>query len=412
MNKRILAYLLTITAALTVTMLLILFIMHPPMGDLLELGKLLGMTALISGTVGYLSHRLGWWRQFRSLTAAFAVSYVVAAGLTLLNVWLTAQLMFINQHDLSLAILLLFFASGISVSFGIFIASSSTQAIRVLAQGAEQLSEGDFSIRVPVTGQDEIARLAERFNSMASRLQDAAAAEKALNDTRRNLVAWASHDLRTPLSSLRAMIDALAEGVADDPATQKRYLHQSQAEIERMSRLINDLFELAQLDAGGLALIHETASLSDLISDALGSFAENARSRGIRLTGSVTPGLPEFRFAPDKISRVLNNLLDNALRHTPENGEIQVTADTKEDHVQVSVSDTGSGIAPEDADRIFDHFYRGEKSRSRDGYDRGGSGLGLAIAKSIVEAHGGAIWLDRTISAGTTIHFTLPFAQE
>lgn len=408
MNKRILAYLLTVIAVVIGTLLLIFFVMHPPMGDLVELGKLLGITAVISAAVGYLSLRLGWWRQFRSLASAFAVSYLIAAGLTLLNVWWTARLMFINQHDLSLATMLLIFASGISVSFGIFIANSSTQALRTLARGAKELSEGDFSTRVPVDGQDEIARLADRFNHMATRLEQAAAAEKALDETRRNLVAGASHDLRTPLSSLRAMIDALAEGVADDPETQKRYLRQSQAEIDRMSRLINDLFELAQFDAGAPALAFEPASLQDLISDALESFTEKARSRRIRLSGSAPDDLPAVHIAVDKIGRVLNNLIDNALQYTPADGAIEIMATHQTDRVTVAVSDTGPGIAAEDRDRIFDHFYRGEKSRSRSGYAHGGSGLGLAIAKSIVEAHGGEIYLVPEAGPGTTITFTLP----
>ncbi len=407
-NTRILAYLLTVTAAVVVTMLLMFLVMNPPMGDLLELGKLLGITAIISAVVGYLSHRLGWWRQFRSLAGAFAVSYLISAGLTLINVWVTARLMFINEHDLSLATLLLIFASGISVSFGVFIANSSTLALKNLSRGAEELSAGDFSTRVPVDGQDEIARLTERFNIMAERLEQAADAEKSLNETRRNLVAWASHDLRTPLSSLRAMIDALAEGVADDPETQKRYLRQSQAEIDRMSRLINDLFELAQLDAGGPALVFEATALPDLISDALEGFTGRAHSKGIQLSGTADPELPLVNVATDKIGRVLNNLIDNALRYTPKGGSVSVAANNEGQRIVISVCDTGTGIAPEDRDRIFEHFYRGEKSRSRAGYDVGGSGLGLAIAKSIVEAHGGEIWLDCEVPSGTTIRFSLP----
>lgn len=408
MNNRILVYLLTIAAVMALTLLLVLLVMNPPMGDLIELGRLLGVTAVISAGVGYISHRLGWWRQFRSLSGALAVSYMIAAGLTLLNVWLTARLMFINQHDFSLAILLLLFASGISVSFGVFIASSSTQALQALVRGAKQLSEGDFSTRVPIDGHDEIARLAESFNHMVARLEQAAATEKALDEARRNLIAWASHDLRTPLSSLRAMVDALAEGVVEDTETRKRYLRQSQHEIHRMSLLINDLFELAQLEAGGQVFDFEAASLSDLISDSLESFAARARSAGVLLNGTADPAIDPVRMAPDKIGRVLNNLLDNALRYTPQGGEVCVEAGLENGEVVVCVRDTGTGIPPEDREHVFDRFYRGEKSRSRHGFSQGGTGLGLAIAKGIVEAHNGAIWLDTGIETGTAIRFTLP----
>jgi signal transduction histidine kinase len=175
-----------------------------------------------------------------------------------------------------------------------------------------------------------------------------------------------------------------------------------------MSRLIDDLFELAQLDSGGLVLACEAASISDLISDALEGFNERARTAGIRLEGSASPGIDPVFMAPDKIGRVLNNLIENALRHTPEGGAVVVAADLNTGNVIVSVADTGSGIDPEDRTRIFERFYRGEKSRNREGYGRGGAGLGLAISKGIIEMHGGSIWLDEDRPAGTRIAFSLP----
>ena len=408
MNKQILVYLLTILAVVAGTLLLIALVMNPPMGDLIELGRLLGVTAVISAGIGYLTYRFGLWRQFRSLSRALAVSYLIAAGLTLLNVWLTARLMFINEHDLSLATLLLLFAAGISVAFGIFISGSSMQALNLLAYSARRVSGGDLTTRVPEDGRDEIAQLSVAFNEMVGRLEAAAASERALEEARRDLVAWASHDLRTPLASLRAMTDSLVEGVVDDAETARRYLRQSQQEIARMNRLIDDLFELAQLDSGGLVLACEAASLSDLISDALESFTEQARSAGIELEGRAAPGIDPVFMGPDKIGRVLNNLIENALRHTPEGGSVRVAAELAAQDIVVSVADTGPGIDPEDRPRIFERFFRSEKSRNREGYDRGGAGLGLAISKGIVEAHGGSIWLDDGVASGTKITFSLP----
>ncbi|HUF37744.1 MAG TPA: ATP-binding protein [Anaerolineales bacterium] len=408
MNKQIVVYLLTILAALTGTLLLIAVVMNPPMGDLVELGRLLGVTAVISAGVGYLTYRFGLWRQFRSLSRALAVSYLIAAGLTLLNVWLTARLMFINEHDLALATLLLLFGAVISVSFGIFISGSSMQALNMLARGARRVSDGDLTTRVPEDGRDEIAQLSADFNEMVRRLEAAAAGERALEQARRDLVAWASHDLRTPLASLRAMIDALVDGVADDAETARRYLRQSQQEIARMSRLIDDLFELAQLDTGGLALSCEAASISDLISDALEGFTEPARSAGVHLKGTAAPGVDPVFMAPDKIARVLTNLIENALGYTPAGGSVTVAAGLREAQVVVSVADSGAGIALEDRPRVFERFFRGEKSRTRERDDRGGGGLGLAISKGIVEAHGGSIWLNEMHSPGTMISFSLP----
>jgi signal transduction histidine kinase len=336
----------------------------------------------------------------------------LAGGLTLFNVWITARLMFINQHDLALGSLLLVFAGGISVGFGYFLSNAITQALEVLVSGVEQLSQGDFSTRVPVSGQDEVSRLATAFNQMAARLEDAVEAERALEEARRNLVAWASHDLRTPLTSMRVMLDALVDEVVDDPETISRYLRQSQTEIDRMSTLIDDLFELAQLDAGNLDLDFEWINLSDLVSDTLESFAARANASDLNLEGYVSPHVGLVWAAPDKLSRVMDNLTGNALRHTPKGGRICIRAEIKGEQVLISVEDNGSGINETDLPYIFDRFYRGERSRSRNGDYATGSGLGLAIVKGLVEAHGGEIWVDSHPGEGAKFTFTLPRPKE
>ncbi|HLF01645.1 MAG TPA: HAMP domain-containing sensor histidine kinase, partial [Anaerolineales bacterium] len=229
----------------------------------------------------------------------------------------------------------------------------------------------------------------------------------------RDLVAWASHDLRTPLTSLRAMIDALTDRVVTDPDTVARYMAQCQTEIGRMNAIIDDLFELAQLDTGHLFLKLEQASLGDLISDTLEGFGLRARDRGVSLTGNVEAGIDPVCLAPEKIGRVLQNLVENALRHTPTGGTIHLHACRHNGSVVVSVRDTGEGISAKDLPRVFERFYRGERSRSREGYsgDSGpsaGAGLGLAIARGLVEAHGGKIWAESEPGKGATLSFSLP----
>ena len=398
-------FVLGIAAILILTVVLFMLIMRPPRGDLLYLALYLSITSLGSAIFGFVSHKMGWWRRLPRLSYALILGYVLAGGLTLFNVWITARLMFINQHDLALGSLLLVFAGGISIAFGYFLSNAITQALNMLVQGAQRLSQGDFSTRVPIDGKDEIAHLAQTFNHMAAKLEQAAEDERALDEARRNLVAWASHDLRTPLTSLRAMIDALADGVVTGPETTTRYLRQSQNEITRMSKLIDDLFELAQLDAGHIDLELEWITLSDLISDTLESFAAQADSRSVTLAGFVTPEVDPVWGAPDKLSRILNNLLANALRYTLDGGTINLHASIDDDKVLIQVKDNGSGITPKDLPHIFDRFYRGERSRSRDG---GGVGLGLAIVKGLVEAHGGNIWVESQIEHGSTFRFTLP----
>jgi signal transduction histidine kinase len=402
-------YFLTILIAIAFTLVLVEVIMHPPSADLLGLGMLLTLTGLVSAILGFLSHRLEWWRHLRSIHYALTLGYLFAAGLIMFNVWLTAQLMFINDHDLALGTMLLIFASAISVSIGYFLSRSITQRLGDLVAATRKLSEGDFSIRVPVTGRDEVAQLSSAFNEVVARLEEAERAERALDEARRDLVAWASHDLRTPLTSLRAMIDAMAEGVADDPDTVARYLRQSQVEIDRMSALVDDLFQVAQLDTGLMELHCSRASLADLISDTLQAFSAGAQERGVALTGAVEPGVDPVWMAPEKISRVLQNLVSNAIRHTPSGGRVHVqVCSTAHSEVTVTVEDSGAGIPADELPKIFERFYRGEVSRARVGSTHGGAGLGLTIAKGLVEAHGGHIDMRSTLGQGSIFSFTLP----
>ena len=201
------------------------------------------------------------------------------------------------------------------------------------------------------------------------------------------------------------MIDSLADGVVDDPETTDRYLRQSQNEIDRISKLINDLFELAQLDAGHLDLEFEWITISDLISDTLESFAVQAKSRGVQLRGVVAPEVDPVWAAPDKLSRILDNLLANALRHTSQGDEINLSVGLEKDWIVIQVKDTGAGIPPKDLPHIFDRFYRGESSRST---EYGGVGLGLAIVKGLVNAHHGKINVVSELGKGATFCFTLP----
>lgn len=415
-SPRPLTYLLGILAALTLTVALVVAVMRPPLNDVLALLLLFAITGSGSALIGFVSHQLGWWRRFRHLGQTLTVGYVIAAALTLLNVWLTARLMFINEHDLTLAGLLLLFAGGISVSFGYFLSMSITHKLAELVQASRRVSQGDFSVRVLPAGRDEVAQLAEAFNAMAARLAQADHDARALEAARRDLVAWASHDLRTPLASLRAMLDALADGVVSDPETVARYVRQSQTETARMSALIDDLFELAQIDAGSLVLRCEPNSLTDLISDTLEAFRARAAGRQVRLTGSVAAGLDPVWMAPEKISRVLSNLVENAIQHTPAGGAIELQAAREGHEVRVTVRDTGEGIRPEDLPRVFERFYRGDTARSRalapgEPHRAGtgtGAGLGLAIARAVVEAHGGRISAESEPGQGAQIQFWLP----
>ncbi len=410
--RRHLRFLGAVALSLALALGFFFLLMRPPMTDLGLMTLFLAITAIISIAIGYGAYRLGWINRSPHISWVLLGGYALASALTFLNVWVTARLMFASQHDLRLATVLLLFSGGIAISVGYFFSAALTDRIVTLNLAANELAQGQLSVRVPVVGNDEMASLARTFNEMAARLEEAADKQQELDSLRRNLIAWAGHDLRTPLASVQAIVEALADGVVEDPDTVDRYLHTAQREIRSLSLLIDDLFELAQLEAGGLRLDLSLNSISDLISDTMESFSQLATRQGVTLEGRADPGVDPVLIDARQIGRVLSNLLGNAMRHTPRGGMVLVHA-TKventsrvEDSVLVEISDTGEGISSDDLPHIFERFYRGEKSRSR---ATGGTGLGLAIAKGIVEAHGGQISVESPVDQqGTRFSFTLP----
>ncbi len=243
---------------------------------------------------------------------------------------------------------------------------------------------------------------------MARALEEAAEREKEMERARRDLIASVSHDLRTPLASTRALIEAVADGVAEDPEAEGRYLSSARRELAHLSRLVDDLFELARIDAGVLKLTLEEASLHDLISDTISSFQPQAENRGIRLVGEISGDVDPVLANPSRLQRVFHNLLSNALRHTPADGTVALRATPQGDEVRVEVSDTGEGIAAEDLPRVFERSFRAEKSRTRtERGDAPGAGLGLAIARGLIEAHGGTMDVESSPGTGSRFCFTL-----
>ena len=252
-----------------------------------------------------------------------------------------------------------------------------------------------------------MAILAHAFNEMAFNLESARQRQEELDESRRDLIAWISHDLRTPLTSIRAMLEALGDKMIDDPATEERYLKTVQHEIRGLSHLIDDLFTVSQMDAGGLTLDCQSNSLGDLISDTIESFSELAVRQNVTLEGSVDERVDPVWMDTRQLGRVLDNLVSNALHYTPSGGRISISAARQVEEILVNVKDNGEGIRIEDLPHIFDRFYRGEKSRSR---GTGGAGLGLAIASGVIEAHGGKIWVESHSGDGTCFSFSLPNA--
>jgi signal transduction histidine kinase len=220
---------------------------------------------------------------------------------------------------------------------------------------------------------------------------------------RRELVAAISHDLRTPITSLRLLTDAIADDVVDD-TTRRAYLAQMGTHVDALSALIDDLFELSRLEAGEIAWSMEQVRLDELVGETVDAMRVQADTRRVRVRAELPPGLRPTQGDPEKLQRVLFNLIQNAIRHTPADGSVVVRAAPAGDAVEIEVADTGAGIAAADRERIFEPFFRGGAQAAR---PADGAGLGLAISRAIVEAHGGRIWL-ADAPAGTSVRFSLP----
>lgn len=395
-----------LVGAFLIALAIAIYIMQAPPGDLRDLLLFLLTSSIPSLLVGYLVFLVGR-KWLHSIQQKILLAYSLGIVIAIINIYVTSRLMFVSTHDFLLLGLLLIFAAILSASFGYLLAASMTNSLHLLQKAAQKIATGDFSTRVHLSEMDELSEVAEAFNMMADELEKSFSRQKELEQSRRDLVAAVSHDLRTPLTSIRAMIEALADGVVTDSATVQRYYVTIRSQIENLSALINDLFELSQLETEQLQLRLEPVSVNDLISDVIESMQAEARIKEINLQGSFCEELPMIEAELTKVQRVLYNLVQNAIQHTPANGSISLDTQVVSAGVQVNVTDTGEGIPPEDLSHIFDQFFRGEKSRSR---ETGGSGLGLAIAKRIVEAHHGRIWVESQVGQGTRFSFVLPAA--
>jgi signal transduction histidine kinase len=268
---------------------------------------------------------------------------------------------------------------------------------RVMA-AADAVAEGDLSVRVPEAGPGEFGKLSRSFNRMAAELE-------RLEQQRRNLTADVAHELRNPLHVIQGNLEGILDGVYQPTPEQIEILLD---ETRQLARLVEDLRTLTQAEAGQLPLIYEEVDIAGLLEDARTSFASQAQAAGLSLQVQVESQGPPLLVTGDagRLQQVLGNLLDNALRHTPADGSICLSAAPWDDNVRIQVADTGEGIPPEDLPYVFDRFWRGDPARQR-GHGAG-SGLGLAIARQLVQANGGRISVESQPGNGTTFTIELP----
>lgn len=331
----------------------------------------------------------------RTLRGRVVALALIAVVLPLAAVLASGVIMFDSEHDLT--VLAAATASATAALGGaLLLARSVTDPVARVRRASEALAAGDLGARAPEGGPAEVAALGAAFNRMAGELE-------RLFDARRELVAAASHDLRTPLASLQAMLEAVEDGIV--PA--ERYVPVMAEQVRHLGGLVDDLFELARIDAGQLTVELRDVRLDGVVASCVRGVAASAQARGVRVESRVDAAAPPARCAPEHIERVLLNLLANALRHTPSDGAVAVLLEAGDDGVRLSVEDTGEGIPADQLDRAFDRFWRADSARRRDG---AGAGLGLAIAKGLVEAQGGRIWAEPGREGGARVTFTLPAA--
>ncbi|MGW1077279.1 sensor histidine kinase [Streptomyces sp. NPDC002537] len=368
------------------------------MRDILLIALFAFLGAVAAGLLGAVALRLLRHRSVAvSLTVVAAVSVTAMLAGTLAVAWA----MFLSSHDLTVVTTVCAMAAVVSLATALLLGRWVVARSNALTRAARSFGD-DGSFAAPDGGATaELAELGRELAATSERLAQSREREKALETSRRELVAWISHDLRTPLAGLRAMSEALEDGMAEDP---QRYFRQIRTEVDRLNSMVGDLFELSRIHAGVLPLSPSRMSVYDLVGDALAGAGPLAREHGVRLVGDRVDAIP-VEVDGKEMTRVLGNLLVNAIRRTPADGTVAVAARREADTVVVSVTDGCGGIPEDDLPRVFDTGWRGSAART----PPAGAGLGLAIVRGIVEAHAGRATV-RNVPGGCRFDVVLPTA--
>jgi signal transduction histidine kinase len=388
--------LLWAVAAIVIGLALFEVTMQPTAADRAQLAVIFTVTAAVGLLATTVLPRLARrWTTIRFTVIAVAVTSFLIAATGLI---VAAEQMFISGHDLTLLLVVLGFAFVASVGFAVAVAGPLMWDLDRVANAADRVGDGDLTVRSGVRRGDEIGRVAGAFDAMTDALEDAADQRNLDEESRRRFFAAVGHDLRTPLASLLAAIEALEDGVAPDPA---RYLHSMERDVAALSALVDDLFLLSRIDSGSISIASEPVDVTELADEAIEVLRPVANRAGVTLRldadrRTVVPG------GTEAVSRALRNLIENAIRHAPPGSEVVVEVRSATG-ATVRVLDQGPGFDPGFIDHAFDRFTRADDARSR---DTGGSGLGLAIARGFVDALGGEIWAEP--GPGGKVAFHLP----
>jgi signal transduction histidine kinase len=340
-----------------------------------------------------------------TLSRQLALTVAIAVAPVLVALVVIGLLMVLSGHDVVLVAAIVLAAGVLAGVVAKLIAGAILGDLESIRAGLGAVGGGERDVVIRTSACDEMAELAASANAMIARLRSEEVARAHSEAARRDLVAAVSHDLRTPITSLRLLAEAVGDEVVGGDL-RRAYLERMRTHIDILSRLIDDLFELSRLEAGDISWSLERVSLDELVGETVEAMRVEAEAKGVSVDFELDESLRPAHGNPEKLQRVLFNLIQNAIRHTPADGSVVVRAESGTDRIEIEVSDDGDGIAFEERERVFTAFYRGGSDAARSG---GAAGLGLAVSRAIVEAHGGEIWL-RESSVGTRIRFSVPAA--
>ena len=356
-------------------------VMQPAAAERLELGTIfiLMASAMAIGAV-WLPRRA---RRNQSIRITVTLLSLLAFSIVTLGTVAIANRMFLSEHDLTLLLVVLSFGVVSAIGFGISVGKPLTSDLNRLSE----IAGGDLNGRVDINRQDEVGRLGDALDTMASKLEAAKTERTADAESRRNFFAAVGHDLRTPLSSLRAALEAIQDGVVDDT---DRYLSSMERDVAALSSLVEDVFLLARLDSGAFEVEIVDLDITDVADEAIEALSPLAEARGVSVSLSAQSHVIA-KASPQPLSRVLRNLLDNAIRHAPSGSSVIIEVGSHGAGVMLSVIDEGEGFESHFLPVAFERFTRADSARSR---ETGGSGLGLAIVGELVGALDGRIWAE------------------
>lgn len=367
-------------------------------------GAALPTAALVTGVSGaglVIAHLLAARRRQQSLRALLGVAIGTAVTVVLVTVVAGAELMFVSNHDALVISAVVLAAAVVALRAARVTSTRVVDEVGVIRDALIDVGAGARGTIVHAAAAAELVELADAANTMIEQLAREEAKRDAADTARRNLVAAVSHDLRTPMTALRLLTEAVEDDIIDEP-TRRRYLATMRTHIAALGALIDDLFELSRLEAGDLDWSIRRVGVKELVDETVAAMRVTAEAKGVAVHADLSQGLGSAQADPEKLQRVLFNLIQNAIRHTPTDGSVTVRAADAGAWVEIEVADTGSGIPAPERATVFDPFVRGDQARAGEG-----TGLGLAISRAIVEGHGGRIWL-ADAEHGTRVRFVIP----